>query len=98
MVVKENTSEAIYLHNKEYDKFVKSMKNTPSVIRSEYAYALLAEKDEKKAEELIALFEKVSKTYPYPREIEGERELLNLVNEKLLSVQYDRLSSNEEKV
>lgn len=98
LVVKENTSEAIYLHNKEYEKFVKSMKNTPSVIRSEYAYALLAEKDEKKAQELIALFEKVSKTYPYPREIEGERELLNLVNEKLLSVQYDRVSLNEEKV
>lgn len=79
LVVKKNTSEAIYLHNKEYDKFVKSMKNTPSVIRSEYAYALLAEKDEKKAEELLARFEKVAKTYPYPREIEGERELLNLI-------------------
>lgn len=79
LVVKKNTSEAIYLHNKEYDKFVKSMKNTPSVIRSEYAYALLAEKDEKKAEELLARFEKVAKTYPYPREIEGERELLSLI-------------------
>lgn len=82
LVAKENTSEAIRLHNEEYGKFVKSMKTTPCVIRSEYAYALLAEKDEKKAEELLNRFEKVAKTYPYPREIEGERELLALVAEK----------------
>ena len=81
LVVKGNTSEAIYLHNKEHEKFVKSMKTTPSVIRSEYAFALLAEKDEKKAEEFLVLFEKVAKTYPYPREIEGERELIALINE-----------------
>lgn len=81
LVVKDNVSEAIYLHNKEHEKFIKSMKNTPSVIRSEYAYALLAEKDEKKAEELLAHFEKVAKTYPYPREIEGERELIALLAE-----------------
>ena len=79
LVAKENVSEAMNLHNEEHEKFVKSMKNTPSVIRTEYAYALLAEKDEKKAEELLARFEKVARTYPYPREIEGERELLSLV-------------------
>ena len=55
------------------------MKDTPSVIRSEYAYAVLAEKDEKKAEKLLARFEKVTKTYPYPQEIEAERELIDLV-------------------
>lgn len=79
LVAKANVNEAMNLHNEEHEKFVKSMKNTPSVIRTEYAYALLAEKDEKKAEELLARFEKVAKTYPYPREIEGERELLSLV-------------------
>lgn len=98
LVAKGNTSEAISLHNKEHEKFIKQMKNTPSVIRTEYAYALFVEKDEKKAEDWLNLFEKVANTYPYPREIEGERELLNLVNEKLLSVQYDRLSSNEDKI
>lgn len=79
LVLNNNTSEAIYLHNAEHEKFVKSMKNTPCVIRSEYAYALLVEKDEKKAEELLARFEKVAKTYPYPREMEGERELIAFV-------------------
>lgn len=79
LVVRKNTSEAIYLHSKEHEKFVKQMKNYPSVIRSEYAYALLAEKDEEKAQKLLQQFEKVAKTYPYPREIEGERELLAFV-------------------
>lgn len=76
LVVRNNTSEAIYLHSKEHEKFVKQMKNYPSVIRSEYAYALLAEKDEEKAQKLLQQFERVAKTYPYPREIEGERELI----------------------
>ena len=76
LVVKGDTREAIYLHNKEYDKFVKSMKTNPSVIRSEYVYTLLVEKDEKKAAELLKQFEKVAKTYPNPREIGAERELI----------------------
>ena len=79
LVLKENTREAIYLHNKEYEKFVKSMKTNLGIIRTEYAYALLVEKEEEKAAELLKQFEKVAKTYPYPREVEGERELLALV-------------------
>ena len=58
------------------------MKTTPSIIRAEYAYALLVEKDEKKAAEWLNSFEKVAKTYPYPRDIEGERELISLIETK----------------
>ncbi|MBQ8518802.1 MAG: hypothetical protein IJ455_04235 [Agathobacter sp.] len=76
LVVERNISEAIYLHDKAYEKFLEQMKNTPSIIRSEYAYALIAEKDEEKAQNLLKSFEKVAKTYPYPSEIEGERELI----------------------
>lgn len=79
LVVKKNTSEAIYLHNKEYEKFVKQMKNFPSILRTEYAYALFAEKDEKKAGECLKRFDKMAKTYPYPNDIESERELIDLV-------------------
>lgn len=81
LVVKKNTSEAIYLHNKEYQKFVKSMKNFPSIIRTEYVYALLAEKDEEKAAEWLNRFEKVAKTHPYPNDIVGERELIERATE-----------------
>lgn len=31
---------------------------------------------EEKAKKLLERFEKVAKTYPYPQEIEGERELI----------------------
>ena len=77
LVVKQNTSEAIYLHNKEYEKFAKQMKNFPSILRTEYVYALLAEKDEKKAEECLHRFNKIANNYPYPNDIESERELMD---------------------
>jgi len=76
LVVNGDIEAATRLHNKEHEKFVKQMKNNPSIIRSEYAYALLVEKDEQKAEKLLERFEKVAKTYPYPKEMEGEKELI----------------------
>ena len=76
LVVNKNVDEAIRLHDKAHEKFVKAMKTMPSIIRTEYAYALLAEKDEEKAKKILNQFEKNAKTYPYPREIEGERELI----------------------
>ena len=79
LVVKGDINKAKSLHSKEHEKFVKSMKTTPCVIRTEYAYALLVDKDEKKAEGYLSHFEKVAKTYPYPREVEGERELIELI-------------------
>ncbi len=81
LVVRKNTSEAIYLHNKEYEKFVKQMKNFPSIIRTEYTYTLLAEKDVKRAAEFLNRFDKMAKTYPYPNDILSERELIELVQE-----------------
>jgi len=62
-------------------KLMKSMKNNPSVLRTEYAYALLTEKNVAKAREIEKQFEKSSKSYPYPNEIEAERELLLIANE-----------------
>jgi len=76
LVVNQNVVEAVRLHDKEYEKFVKQMKNFPSIIRTEYAYALLAEKDEKKAASFKEQFDKMAKNYPYPNDIESERELI----------------------
>ena len=45
-------------------------------MRTEYAYALLHEKDKSKAEKLRQQFEKMAKKYPYPNEINGEREFM----------------------
>ena len=79
LVVDEDIEGATRLHDKAHEKFVKQMKNNPSIIRSEYAYALLVNKDEKKAEELLKRFDKIAKTYPYPNDIISEREVMNLV-------------------
>ena len=62
-------------------KLMKSMKDNPSVLRTEYVYALLAEKNEDKARDIEKQFEKSSKSYPYPNEIKAERELMEIANE-----------------
>jgi hypothetical protein len=69
------------LLDKQQKRFMRSMKRFPSVVRTEYAYALLAQHDVKKADEIEKLFEKIARTYPYPSEIEGERELLHLARQ-----------------
>lgn len=52
------------------------MKTYPSVLRTEYAYALLAKKDDIKASKVMEKFEKVAHSYPHLIDIESERELM----------------------
>ncbi|QTE73904.1 hypothetical protein JS518_13570 [Clostridiales bacterium FE2010] len=76
-LIRENRPEALEgLRTKDQEKFMKSMKKFPSVLRTEYAYALLAEKDPEKAQKVMEMFEKTARTYPNPNEIEIERELM----------------------
>lgn len=62
--------------DKQQKKFMKSMKSYPSVLRTEYSYALLAEKDAEKAAKIKMQFEKCARTYPYFSNIESEHELI----------------------
>lgn len=78
-LINESRSEILNeMLSGEQKKFMKQMKNFPSVIRTEYLYALLAEKDLKKAEGLKAHFEKCAKSYPYQSDIQSERELIEI--------------------
>lgn len=61
---------------KEQKKMMKAMKTMPSVLRLEYALALLLDRDADKAEKALARFEKIAAKYPYPADIESERELI----------------------
>ena len=61
-------------------KFMKSMQKFPSIIRTEYAYAAIAENNPKKARAIQADFEKFSSKYPYPSEIEAEAELMRIAD------------------
>ena len=61
--------------------FMKRMKNTPSAIQSEYAYALLVEKDVREASRIKARLEKISKKYPFPAEIDTAKKLIARADE-----------------
>ena len=63
---------------KEQKKLMKSMKTYPGVIRTEYALALLHNRDEEAAKKIKARFEKNARTYPYPADIASERELMEI--------------------
>lgn len=69
----------------EWEAFCKSMKTNPTVLRTQYAYEKLYRKDEAQAAKYLAQFEKTAKTFPYPCEIETERELIAIADEKAAS-------------
>ena len=66
--------------DKQQKKFMKTMKKFPTVIRTEYAIALLMEKDITKFEKIKEQFEKTAQSYPYASDIESERELMELAD------------------
>lgn len=57
-------------------KLMKAMKGFPSVLRTRYAQALLAEGDEAAARAVHDEFDRAAARYPYPADVEGERELM----------------------
>ena len=66
---------------KDQQKVMKQMRNYPSVIRTQYAYALLVENDRKKAGKLKKLFEKNLRSYPYEADGQIEKELVETAEE-----------------
>ena len=62
--------------DKDLEQFWKTMKKNPGVIRTRYACEKIYEQNEEKAKKCLDEFEKAAKVYPYPVEIEAEREFL----------------------
>lgn len=78
--IRENRTEAIEkLLTKEQKKLMRSMKDYPSVLRTEYALAKSGGKGEAQAEAIRRRFEKRAEKFPYRGEIESEREFMSLV-------------------
>ena len=78
-------------------RFMRQMKDFPSVLRTEYALALLHDGDKERAallhdgdKERAALlrgrFEKIAEAYPYRGDIEQERSLLALADRKTQNI------------
>ena len=77
-LISENRPEVLAnILGKNEKQLMKAMKNFPSILRTQYAYALLAENNEKKAEDIRRKFEKIAMNYPHPSEITSERELMD---------------------
>ena len=84
-LIGENRKELLeQLQDKEQKNFMKAMKNNPAVLRTEYVYALLGKKDKPEADKVLERFNKMALTYPYSADIESERELIRIANEKNL--------------
>jgi hypothetical protein len=76
-LVGENRGDILeHFLDKEQKKFMKVMKKFPSVLRTEYVYALLSKRDDALADKIKSDFDKISKNYPYPSEILSERGLI----------------------
>lgn len=65
--------------DKGYERFIKAMKNAPSILRTQYAYARLCEKDIKKADDVMENFLALEKRYPYKADFEMEKTAVELV-------------------
>ncbi len=82
-LIGENRSDILDgMRTKKQIKFMKAMQKFPSVIRTEYTYALLGAQDQEKAAAVRKLFEKVAKTYPYASDLQSERELLAIADSR----------------
>lgn len=75
------------------------MERQMSVMRTRYAYALLKEKDRKKAEKIRKTFETAVRFYPYPfkAEVQGERELMDLAEQRAGQIDENRALQEPQK-
>ena len=74
----ENRPEVIDgLLTREQQKFMKSMKTYPTVLRTQYILALRREANAAKAATLQQAFDKMARTYPYPTELATDRMLMS---------------------
>ncbi|HPE38038.1 MAG TPA: hypothetical protein PK567_00940 [Bacillota bacterium] len=67
--------------------FIQKMKENPTVLRYQYAKALLEDNNTNDAQNIREQFESMRNTYPYQGEILDELELMNRVDEKYKEVQ-----------
>ncbi|HBT94786.1 MAG TPA: hypothetical protein DEB24_01125 [Coriobacteriia bacterium] len=82
-LIGENRKERVDgLLDKQTKLFMRSMRNYPSMIRTDYALALLAENDGGRAWTVKEMFEKRARSYPYAGGIESERELMVIAEKR----------------
>ncbi len=79
-LLRGDTDGARLLLTKELKSFMRAMKNNPTILRTRYALARLADADESEASAVMELFERCAGTHPFPSDIESEREILSAID------------------
>ncbi len=72
-------------------QFAKAMKKFPSILRWQYIKAKLLDGDNEEAERIRTAFDDMAKTYPHPCELESERQLMQMADEKTRSLSDETL-------
>ena len=67
--------------DKAQRKYMKTRRGSIGVLRTEYALALLSRGDMVEAAQIRARFDKAASAHPYPADVEGELELIAIVDE-----------------
>ncbi len=80
------------LLDKKQKSFIKKMKTNPSVVRAQYFYALMCEKNGIKAEKIKKRFDLICNIYPYSSELEIEKEFMS--DEFVTALFKERLEKN----
>ena len=78
------------LNDKQQKQVAKAMRQNPSIMRTEYAYALFYEDNSVKAETIKADFDKMISSYPYQVEIESERRFMELAYERYIKMEEEQ--------
>lgn len=70
------------LLGKEQKAFMRAMATNITVLRTQHLLALYHENDSVKARAFLAQFERQAAAYPYPSEVESEKELIAIAGER----------------
>lgn len=79
MIGQQRQDRVRELLTKEQEQFHAVMKTNLSILRTQYAMAVVLDKDPQKAAKKRSQFDKQAQRYPYTCEVDSERELLELV-------------------
>lgn len=79
------------LYTEQLRRYIKATSLYVSRRRLMYAYALLVERDKSKAATELESFEQTAKTYPYEIEVQGERELIEIIDRQFQLIPNETL-------
>ena len=80
LLLRHDTQGADALLTKEMKSFMKAMKTNPTILRCQYAIAVLFEKNAAEAASILARFELCAKSHPFPSDIDSERQIIAAID------------------